>query len=255
MLSFSFAAFYERKNEISLDNKIKIDFYSIIPLALVVQWIEQHTPNVLMEVRFLPGAHSNTMQKVIIIPGLGDHIKMTQRMVSGWEKHGLSPIVYKMNWSDQENFKAKLNKLAALVEEKHKDSCDISVVGCSAGGSAALNLFLSHDRLINKAISICGRLKKGDCKGFRSFETRTKTSKAFEQSVELLEQKIGNFSPNQLERIMTVGPLLGDELVPADTMTIEGVKNITIPTIGHVFSICMALSAFSNSIINFINKE
>jgi hypothetical protein len=195
------------------------------------------------------------MQKVIIIPGLGDQVKITRRMVSGWEKRGLSPIVYKMNWSDQEDFEAKLNRLTVLVKEEHKDNCDISVVGFSAGGSVALNLFLNCDHLINRAISVCGRLKRGSCRGFRSFETRARTSKSFKQSVESLEQKIGNLLPNQLEKIMTVHPLFGDELVPSDTAIIEGANNITIPTMGHVFSICMALSAFSNSLISFIKQK
>jgi len=195
------------------------------------------------------------MQKVIIIPGLGDQVEMTRKMVSGWERKGLMPMIYRMNWSDRESFETKLTRLTALVEKEHENNCDISVIGCSAGGSAALNLFLSRDNLINKAISICGRLKKGDYKGFRSLDARAKDSKAFEESVNSLEKKSGNLSPRQLERIMTVHPLFGDELVPSDTAVIEGANNITIPIIGHVFSICMALSVFSNPLISFIKGE
>jgi esterase/lipase len=195
------------------------------------------------------------MQKVIIIPGLGDYVGITRQMVAGWKKKGLLPIIYRANWFNQENLETKLNNLKVFVDKESANNNKVSVIGCSAGGSLALNLFLARGDLINKVISVCGRLKKGDYKGFRSFETRSKNSKAFEESVISLEEEIDNLTHDQLERIMTINPLFGDELVPSDTAIIYGAKNTTIPTIGHTISIHMALSVFSNTLTSFIKDK
>lgn len=54
---------------------------------------------------------------------------------------------------------------------------------------------------------------------------------------------------------MTVRPLLGDELVPADTAVIEGANNITVPSIEHVISIAASLTIFSTPLLSFLQQE
>lgn len=54
---------------------------------------------------------------------------------------------------------------------------------------------------------------------------------------------------------MTIRAKFGDELVPAETNVIEEAYNFEIPTLGHELSIIVALTLFSKSLINFLNKK
>lgn len=144
-----------------------------------------------------------------------------------------------------------LTVIDSLEQKRHT----ISLVGTSAGGSCALNAFIERKVVIHKVISICGRLKIGPTSGFRSFESRSKSSRAFAQSVQLCEKSISALSKQERAKIMSVRPQFGDEVVPPQTTYIQGVYNITIPTIEHVFSIGMALTLFSKPLILFLKEE
>lgn len=191
---------------------------------------------------------------VIVVPGLGDGIKKMQLATNHWRNFGLEPVVQYMNWRDGKDFTPKLNNLTALVDELSAKGT-VSIVGTSAGGSVAINTFLERCNVIDKVVNVCGRLRVGTHTGIHSFEARTATSRAFAQSVILCEQRQNELSSAERQKILTIHALLGDELVPASTTTIDGANNITIPTPEHMFSITMALTLLSKPLIDFLTKE
>ncbi len=194
--------------------------------------------------------------RVIIIPGLGDQIREVAFLTSHWRRCGLIPVVHGVGWWDRERtFEPKLMRLVRLIDRYVKQGDRVSLVGASAGGSAVVNAFFLRRRLIHKVISICGRLRRGNEKGFRSFAARTASSPAFAESVLGCERAIDTLSADDRKRIMTVRPLLGDELVPADTAVIEGANNITVPSIEHVISIAASLTIFSTPLLSFLQQE
>lgn len=192
---------------------------------------------------------------VIFIPGLGDD---TQKMVLGtnhWRNYGIEPLVHSVGWRDRESdFQTKLNKLLEVIDNLLVQGNDVSLVGTSAGGSAVLNALYERKDKIKKVINVCGRLRTGSETGFRSFKSKTDTSPAFAQSIKLCESHESLWSEQDRQKIMTVRPLLGDELVPADTTTLEGAYNIVIPTGEHMFSIAMAVTLFSKTLVKFIKS-
>lgn len=99
-----------------------------------------------------------------------------------------------------------------------------------------------------------GRLRSGNQRVFRSFETRTASSPSFAKSVQLFESREELLSDNDRQKIMTVRALFGDELVPADTTILRGAYNTVVPTPEHVLSIGMALTLFSRPLITFLTK-
>ena len=103
---------------------------------------------------------------------------------------------------------------------------------------------------IYKSINICGRLRPGNQTGFRSFNTRTKSSHKFAQSVLQFTQKEKFLTTSQQKRMMTISPLFGDELVPKNTCLLNKSKNIFLPTVGHSLTIICAL--VSNSTKTFL---
>jgi len=190
--------------------------------------------------------------KVVIIPGLGDRGKMTFWITRHWQRHGLKPFIFLMDWYKPQDLQAKLTGLTRLIDDCAKDGDKISLVGCSAGASAALNAFCERKNIVHKVVSVCGRLRAGNQNGFRSFESRSRSSAAFTESVKLFESRESAISKQDKKRIMAISALFGDELVPADTSFIHGANNITIPTIEHSLSILMALTIFSKTIIEFL---
>lgn len=192
---------------------------------------------------------------VIIVPGLGDDAAKLSWATNHWRKYGLVPIVYTIGWKDKgENFEPKLNTLLEMIDQYAKDGDRVSLVGCSAGGSAVLNAFFERKNVVHRVISVCGRLTRGGQQGFRSFETRTASSPSFAKSVQLFESREELFSDNDRQKIMTVRALFGDELVPADTTILRGAYNTVVPTPEHVLSIGMALTLFSRPLITFLTK-
>ncbi len=193
--------------------------------------------------------------RVIIVPGLGDDEDKIVWLTNHWRKHGLEPIVYTIGWLDDEKeFQPKLSVLVEMIDQFTKDGDKVSLVGCSAGGSAVLNAFFERKNVVHKVITICGRLRHGNQKGFRSFETRTASSPSFAKSVQLFESREDVLSDNDRQKIMTVRALFGDELVPADTTILRGAYNTVVPTPEHVLSIGMALTLFSRPLITFLTK-
>lgn len=192
---------------------------------------------------------------VIIIPGLGDAVRRITWLTNHWRRFGLTPIVYPVFWYTNEPFDEKLKRCVSLVDQLYTSGDTISLVGASAGASAVLNTYMERKSNIHKVIAVCGRLRSGDEQGFRSLATRSVTSYSFAQSVRLFENQEKQLTHKDREKIMTVRALFGDELVPEDTATIRGAKNIIVPTPEHVFSIAMALTLFSRPLISFLTSS
>lgn len=217
---------------------------------------------VLPSIVFLPlplihyGQIMLDVHRVIIIPGLGDNTRVLAWVVGYWKRYGLDPIVYSVGWRDgEESFRPKLKKLVALIDKYAKNGNRVSLVGTSAGGSAALNAFIERKSKIHRVINVCGRLRVGPTAGYRSFKAKTKSSPAFVESVRLCERGIEQLSLPDRRKIMTVRAMFGDELVPPETTIVDGALNIQIPTAEHMFSIGAALTIYSGALIFFLNKK
>lgn len=193
--------------------------------------------------------------KVIIVSGLGDNIGKIRFATNHWKKFGLEPIAYSVGWHDGEKeFKPKLKRLIKLINDLSRKGNTISLVGLSAGGSAVLNAFIEQKDKVHRVVNVCGRLRTGTQKGFRSFAVRTSSSPAFARSIRLCEARENNLTKADRLKVMTVRAIF-DELVPKDTAILKGAYNTKIPTLEHIFSIGMALTLFSKPIILFLTQE
>jgi hypothetical protein len=193
---------------------------------------------------------------LILIPGLGDDANKLSVITKYWKKYGFKLIINPFGWGDKSTiFEDKLNKLLELIDKNARSVEKISLIGTSAGGSAGINAFCLRKSVINKVINICGRLKVGDTKGFRSYKTRTASSPAFASSVKICESNLKSLSRKDLSKILTIRAKYGDELVPSETTIIEGATNIELPTLGHLLSITMALTVYASKIRKFLDYE
>lgn len=193
---------------------------------------------------------------VIFIPGLGEEVGKMSWAVSHWRDSGLNPLVHSVGWHDSKTeFQPKLQRLVEMIDILKKEGNKVSLVGCSAGGSAVLNAFFERKNIVYRVINVCGRLRTGTQKGFRSFAKMTKSSPPFAKSIKLFESREKLLSETDRQKVMTVRALFGDELVPRDTSILSGAYNTTVPTPEHMFSISMALTIFSGPLITFLTKS
>ena len=190
---------------------------------------------------------------IIIIPGLGNDTSRLEWATRHWRNHGLEPLVHSVDWYEGD-FQPKLQKLVGLIDELTGKGNIVSLVGASAGGSAALNAFIEKKDVVHRVVNVCGRLKTGTHTGFRSFESRTASSPAFAQAVKLFESREETLTDRDRQKIMTVRAMFGDELVPGDTTVVRGSYNTQVPTPEHIFSIGAALTVFSKPVILFLKS-
>lgn len=188
---------------------------------------------------------------VIIIPGLGNETEKLKWVLNSWNKYHLIPYVFDARWKIEENsFQPKLDEALKLVDSLVEKNTRISLIGNSAGSSFALNIFAQRKKLIHRVVINCGRVRRGDWPWF-TFEQATKSSPSFKESViraEKIEKKLTN---NDRKKIITFRPLF-DEVVPPQTVTIQGAKNEIIPSIEHMCSIALSMTLLKKQIIEFI---
>ena len=192
--------------------------------------------------------------KVIIAPGLGGDVKQIQLVTKDWpEKYGLQSIVIPIAWKDGEHFVPKLRRITDLIDQLAEKGDQISLIGCSAGGSAMLNAFVERKKLIYRVVNNGGFLRPGKRKGFRSFEQRTASSPAFKESILRFAEVEPTLTPAYRAKILTVRPLW-DELVPPETVEIPGAINATVPMVEHVLGLATALVKY-DPVIMFLKGE
>jgi hypothetical protein len=199
---------------------------------------------------------------IIVLPGLGDHTTLLELPTRTWRKrYNTTPHIYHVGWNDTStDYKTKLKKIAdkatLLAENK---SILLSIIGCSAGSSLAVNL---SQYLEQRGIEVeggifanCGRLFKGSETGIRTLEFAAKNSPAFFESVITCGEHLQKMTAAQRKQIMTFHPWRGmDEIVPVETTLVEGATNIEVSCIGHAFTICAVMMRYADLMFEHIEK-
>ncbi|SRR5258708_6479274 len=186
---------------------------------------------------------------VLILAGTNDQMgaESLRFFTNHWKNHGIDITVYNMGWKDgSKEFEPKLAAIEKLVEELAAKG-PVSIIGCSAGASAAFNLLLKRPDVVQKAIGICGRIRGAKTDWGANLKSRT-----FHQSVLLFEEQQDKISEELKKRMMTISARFGDGLVPKGTSHVEGATNITIPMGGHGVSIRAAVTLFKKPLVDFI---
>jgi pimeloyl-ACP methyl ester carboxylesterase len=199
------------------------------------------------------GGQKREEEIIIFVPGLGDD-KQFWLFESWWKKDGFEVLTFKTGWKSEESFENKLERLNKLIKEKSKNK-KVVLIGTSAGGSLAINAYYKSPDKIKKVITVCSRLKQGELDGFRGFKARTKGYPTFAESIIKTEEIEKQLTQEDKKRIMTVRAMLGDELVPGNTATIDNATNITVPTMEHNISIALSLTVFSKPLAEFIEEK
>jgi len=186
----------------------------------------------------------------IIIPGLG--IERLQLLTSHWRIYHVEPVHHRVGWHSGEHFEASLGKILARIDSFSNTGTKVSLIGCSASGSADLNAFLERKNTVHKIISLCGWLRVGEHRKY--LERLKRISASFVESVTILDRRENDLSSEDRAKIMTVRPIF-DELVASDVVILDRAQNITLPVPGHTLAIVFGLTIFSRQLIDFIRAS
>jgi len=193
---------------------------------------------------------NNNKHYIIIIPTIMDDALAIRVFTKFWYLIGFTPIVLKFGWrniNDESDFTQSINRIITEVDQFSK-SGTVSLVGCSAGGNIAINVFSKRTHIARRVINVCGALKSTGISS--KFDTQT-----YVNSLKLCEKTLLEMDGEKKKRIMTIHPRFGDEFVKKETVITDGARNVTVPTYEHMFSIFMSLTLFSKKIFKFLKED
>jgi len=186
---------------------------------------------------------------IIFIPGIGDHKTYYQpQILTLWKLFGLRVHYHPVIWkSKNQSWDKKLDKLSILIRHLHKQGDKVSLVGVSAGASAALNAYWANKDKVEKVIFICGKLNNPESVG----EVYYQKNPSFKDSVYAAAGLVKQLKREDNRRIMSLHGLY-DETVPVQDSVINGTTNRAMPTLFHVPSIFIAITLCVPIISKFI---
>lgn len=194
----------------------------------------------------------------IVIPGLGDGRKDLSAVAKWWQnnnnwkiKYGIETNVIAFGWADSpQTLNNKLIDLNILIDNYYKANYKITLIGTSAGASAVFNAYYESRNKVGKLINVCGRLREG-VNVTPTLDQASRRYPLFKESVKKCEAKLNSLNREDLDKVLTVRAVF-DEVVPSNTVILEGATNIVVSSVEHVLTIGLVMSVFSNRVARFI---
>lgn len=163
-------------------------------------------------------------------------------------KHGIIVEHTPINWRSDEPFQGLLARLTRIAEQKLKEHDKLLLIGSSAGGSLALNIFKQVDNKNLYAITLCSRLHDAKLAWWdwrimhrMAYIGAPKASQKFVDSVTYCSDKtIPRLTKQDKQRIVIVQQL-ADGVVPRPTMSIDGVQACKVLAFGHGWGVAAAV--------------
>lgn len=179
--------------------------------------------------------------------GRGETRKREQLAINYLGKRGLHVEHYHINWLSEDPFDVLLHDATEATQKLLKRHGRLAIIGSSAGGSMAINVFSKLQDENVQAVSLCGRLHLGnyDPSDKRSLDAKayigtSKASQSFFDSVTYCDQIAIPAIKNENLHKITVIKQLTDLVVPRETMDIPGIEPIVVPGFGHGMGIALA---------------
>lgn len=188
---------------------------------------------------------------ILYIPGFGDHNSTTQlKILKKWNKFGVKTHFITINWADNEPFEAKLGRVLEQIDELNKPGNKISLVGVSAGGSMAINAYMTRKDKISGVVFICAKLRNPEGVNASYF----RKNPAFRKSVFMAGANVDKLTESDKAKMMTIHSFF-DGLIPLRDSQIPSVKNQTLPVLFHVPTIFFATTLFKRTTISFLKTR
>ncbi len=184
---------------------------------------------------------------IFYIPGINDPHPVEKQLLLGiWIFYGFKVHYTPMNWSDTRAFDVKLQDLLQQIDIQIEKGNLVSLIGSSAGASAAINAYAQRTSSIQKVICICGKLRNP-----QTIENTFRIHPSFKESLMVLPHNLKKLNQSDRLKILSVHPLT-DTIVPVKDTCIEGAYEDNLPVNGHALGIIYAITLGSRKLAKFL---
>ena len=181
---------------------------------------------------------------ILYIPGLGDgYDPLRQRALRLWSIFSVNAQLLPMQWFGDEPYDTKYQRASEAIIDLAKTGAKITLVGESAGGSMAINLFATHPQVAN-LVTIAGVNQVAT--PVAAYTLRR--GPAFAVSRQRISKSLSQISDSRRRHIYTVSALI-DAVVMARYSYIPKAHNRRIWSVGHLFTIALCLTLLSGYVV------
>ncbi|HXR49745.1 MAG TPA: hypothetical protein VN778_01830, partial [Verrucomicrobiae bacterium] len=185
---------------------------------------------------------------IIYIPGLGNGDYLAQRkIVHWWHFLGVETELFPINWNDQKPWSSKRDALLVRVDALAAQGKRVALVGISAGGSAAINIYAARKNVITGIVCIAGWINYPEDINPIHLKINPAFVASAGQTAASLETLKGTYS----RRILSLYAL-SDRIVNRRHSIIPGACNRSVLSIGHGFTIATQIVLGAPGFIRFL---
>jgi pimeloyl-ACP methyl ester carboxylesterase len=186
---------------------------------------------------------------ILYIPGLGDgYDDFRAKALRTWSLFGVTTQLVPMQWYDGKTYESKFQHASDIIADKIMTGATVSLIGESAGGSMAINLFAAHPK-VARLITIAGVNKSSTPVAARTL----RRGPAFALSRQHLNDSLSKIGDNRRRNIYTLSAL-SDNIVTSQYSSIPGANNRRILSIGHLLTITLCLTLLSSYIVHLAKQ-
>lgn len=190
---------------------------------------------------------------VIYIPGLGDRktYAWAQKLALNlWRTSQVIPCYFVVGWADEhETYEQKHTRLLKTIDAAVSNGYTVSIVAASAGSNLALTALAARPLKIHRIVSICGKINHPETVNDAFFMLNP----SFKDAMHHTQQALPTITMAARKKILIVRATR-DSFVPARDGEVEGAQTHILHSIGHVFSIFMAITLFRHISLRFIKS-
>lgn len=187
---------------------------------------------------------------IFYIPGLGDgYDNYRKKALRGWSLFGIETILLPMNWYGSGTYEEKFQHASDSIATAAARSDRITIIGESAGGSMAINLFASNER-IDTLITIAGVNAASTPVARRTL----RRGPAFAVSRQYVDESLRAISRDRKRRIHTIRAW-SDNVVRPKYSQIAGAHNHRLWSVGHLYTIALCLTVLSGYVVALAKRH
>lgn len=187
---------------------------------------------------------------VIYIPGLGDGYDRSRLfLLRLWRYRDITVELVPMLWSVDDGFEAKRQHVYDAIDRALAKNKRIILVGESAGGSMAVNVYAARSGDISKVITLCGKNTHPETVSKKLYQKHP----AFRQSMNNVNASIRRLEISDRQRFTSIYPL-HDPVVPVSETLLPDCRRVRVFAYGHLVPILLCLSVYSAVIIREIRR-
>jgi pimeloyl-ACP methyl ester carboxylesterase len=181
---------------------------------------------------------------LILIPGIGDRSRAYEVFAFVWRLLGYEVHIVAFGWTDRASRLAPKDAAFLKQIEALGKGRELSVIGISAGGTAAVNALAARPKLVHKVIAVCSPLSR----------FKTLDNPLLAESIEEAQANLDRVEADTKQRILSVYALY-DQVVNVALSRAEGVKTLRLWSVLHAPTIFVALTLGAPRLRRFLTAQ